>query len=426
MPLQRFTRDGQTVSAYRRRIRIPLGATFYMQPRLKKKDGMEEAVEASFSFYGKQEKEIPPTPPPFQVPLFPTYAVFKYRNGGPANSAIFQAVHVGKALVRIRPTDRDKWRHDIEVEVEVYPNQIGGLGPDHTQHERIVTLANARGIPPQLIKGHISNESDWNRMAYRYEPLSWDWVHLSSALNAPTCNYGAGDLLRQPGYSRYAFPNGAMLRENDRLGRTLNYPRRNASRPPLPPLRVTDATTHLRRPLTSDPDDDQYTAREIYRVNDAIQGWSRVAKACLVEHTNDQPDPLAFPAQTGLASSYGFYQVMYSLAVDLKWPGVVDPTHPITPAAAAKNPSYLWDTDENLALERGGSLELGSGKVVIEWVSKNGSAQAVDANFAHYGQFLESFKKAIQRFNPGSGEYSNHVLAKAAPYTPTITQAIFP
>ena len=129
------------------------------------------------------------------------------------------------------------------------------------------------------------------------------------------------------------------------------------------------------------------TAKQIWIASDIRPGskrgekWSNypcTAKTRYLRNHSMQQfiDTLDFIAQTPTASSYGFLQVMFDLAVQHHW-SVDDPA---SPGTRTHSPRYLVDTDEAIALKNGGSLFVGGEEDVEHY--KNAFAGSAPTTFA--------------------------------------------
>jgi hypothetical protein len=254
-----------------------------------------------------------------------------------------------------------------------------------------------------------------------YEPVSQDFYRFSSTATFGNCVVPPGrrGILTERRYSPYAVGVaglGADVVSQDRTFRT-SY-------------RVTDPCT--RRPEPNDPprfandteDDDQCTADNIYQ-NNPGQNWARQTTACWRDAINRDATLLDFPAQTPLASSYGYFQMLYLSARELfRWPGVQDPNHPTRPGQTVHNPSYLTDIQRNLDLG-GGTTTLATGYVKSNWSRINGAALTSAPVFPNLVAFKRSFTPAFQAYNSQSDGYGARVMQLAESYVPRLTLPVF-
>ena len=113
-----------------------------------------------------------------------------------------------------------------------------------------------------------------------------------------------------------------------------------------------------------------------------------------------------FTAQTTLAASYGLLQMMYATAVTtMHWTG---------DANGARNPSLLFDTEENHARQLG-SLGVGSAKVVKDFKTVMAGSNVTVDNPA---VLLSLFIDAWQQYNSGKRTYGTEVGTHVPQYNP--------
>jgi hypothetical protein len=254
--------------------------------------------------------------------LFPGKVALEFDRSTIGTIKSFQAVHLGTVTLTIKPTDPSISPSPITVNIVVAaPTQ---LGTTQKKYDTVlIDYANRRGIPPQLLKGQVQQESKFNPQSYRYEPLSSDLKAISGGKNLR---------IKSP-YSLY------RLATSDRL------PQGTAILPAdiSPRSKYSIVVNGVRRPIL---DSDQFvSASAIYNANNSIQNWGKVSPR-RAARVAANPSLLNFTAQTPLASSYGLLQIMYTTAIDsMGWEGI----------DGAQNPSNLFDTDANLAAG-GGSL----------------------------------------------------------------------
>jgi hypothetical protein len=119
--------------------------------------------------------------------LFPDNVLLHFTDQTPDE---FFAVHSGKAVLDIKPKDPSSGAPEVLLTVEVPTCLLGescgvSLGTTHNQlsdgadiDSDIVRFADFRGIPPQILKGQIQRESNFDPIAYRYEPLTVDFAKV--------------------------------------------------------------------------------------------------------------------------------------------------------------------------------------------------------------------------------------------------------
>jgi soluble lytic murein transglycosylase-like protein len=165
------------------------------------------------------------------------------------------------------------------------------LGTTHNEFDSlIIQMANQYGMPPQLIKAQIQQESSskFDPNAYRYEP-HFDWAYISIGAygkylleTAPYSNYRlatpAGDLYNN-GHS--ALAKGTLLSDADITPRNLYS-------------------------LIDTNKDGFYSAWEIINANPK-------------QNFAEPPSDIDFVAQTTISSSYGLMQIMWPTALVMGW-----------------------------------------------------------------------------------------------------------
>ncbi len=154
---------GEVGTAAAQTARFPLGSTFQIKLQLKQPDGTFQDVPSTFSLGSAQL-----TGNLDANALFPGEAVFQYTDQV-NNAGVFQAVHLGTQELTITPNDTRKPPVKLTISVEM----PASLGSTQSQVDALLyPLADATGVPPQMIKGQIAQEANFNPMAWRYEPLN--------------------------------------------------------------------------------------------------------------------------------------------------------------------------------------------------------------------------------------------------------------
>lgn len=387
-----------------RTARFPLGSTFFVQlAKQEAEDGDEIPIEVQYALDAAALD--PPIPGPT---LFPNNVVIEFDRGAPSLIKFFQAVHTGSVVLRIVPTDDS----DPPVRLQIAVDQPTSLGTTHNALDTIlVSAAHRKGIPPQMVKGQAERESGFNPMGYRYEPLSCDLAYMSTCNRAVTraCRMRIVqcDLRRNRPYSLYRLATRDRLGQGSELSLPADVERRSR-------FFIIDPRTHRRRRIRAA---DQFvSAREIYEQNDRVQHWSR-PNPCLARQVRADPGLLDFTAQTTVAASYGYLQVLYSTAIaPMAWRG----------PGGRRNPSLLFDTAENTATG-GGSVELGTGYLIRVFPGANPDVSQADPSFSNRATFDASFSRAFNVYNhaSSSGSYGPDVLARSLRYLPVPSGSIF-
>ncbi len=209
------------------------------------------------------------------------------------------------------------------------------LGTTHPDFDaQIMLFADRSGIPPQLVKAHVAQESGsgFNPKAYRYEPLSYDFGRINftfvRGVRQPSnqlldnrlapWRFGVSGDCR-----RVTLPQGTSLdrkslEASKREGFDIQL---NKAGVPLCQVSAEDQGVSTR---LIDSADALVSMQNIFFTNDSDNNWSSHSGVDFprwfrdyVRHGN-QP----FTAQTTIAASYGLLQVMYPTAVQIE--GFID------------------------------------------------------------------------------------------------------
>lgn len=328
---------------------FPLGALFFLQ--LTKPD--QTGVVSTFSLSG-------PAIAPFLTgpSLFSSHAIIEFGSGTVDDTKYFRAVHLGIELITIAPLDTSL----PTVTVSITVNSPARLGSTHNQFDSsLIALGHQRGIPPQFLKGQLAQESGFNPNSYRYEPLSVDMNYVFATQN----------LRSQSPYSLYRLATSDGLAQGTRILTADVSPRSIYN------IVVSGAE----RPITNA--DTLVSAENIYNTNDDTQNWSTYSPA-RARRVALNPALLQFTAQTPLAASYGLLQILYSTAIaPMGWSGI----------GGAQNPSYLFDTDLNIA-GGGGSLSVASDYLRRVFSRANPTVSVADPSFSSPSDFINAFTNA--------------------------------
>jgi hypothetical protein len=427
----RVTKDSRVT------VQSPLGGPFYLRLIKLDPDGKtERPIVATFSLKDEQAASFPPLD--YGNPLFSAKVAIQFDDKLANETHPYQAIHIGDATIAVDSAANDD--PDFDVHLAVYANEPGGLG-DHREIDDIITdLANRRGIPPQIIKGQITQEGagtgrPWDPFTYRYEPVSIDANEFSPSQLGVECYPGGQKNLRNVDpYRPFALGMGQQELPADRAART--HGAAGGYRVLKP-----DGPTAVR--ITGSADDDAITAGNIVLNNDGLQHWVvKKSGAPVYNHTKKKPlgpcvlnylaahenevSPSQFPglefnAQTTLASSFGYLQVLYVTAISERhWRGAL-----MDDGTRALNPSYLFDLPENLR-RGGGSLVLGTGLTTTNYVATHGKSASQDAKFKSYAAFRDSYIKPLGMYNLGSPDYGPGAITNSADFVPVVvTRTIF-
>jgi len=417
-------------------VTLPLGAKFWLQLVTVDPDNPNsyKALQAVSQF--KLSDDAKPDPA-VQDSLFPNNVVIEYAADTAENFKYFQAVHLGTVTLTITPTDKSA----LPVTLAITINQPASLGTTYLQYDpRIIDLANARGIPPQFIKGQIKRESNpakpFDPNSWRYEPISWDFSIISTGqdlrLQDPYQDYR---LAARPSGGDGPLAQGPLTLPADIAPRAAlrTCPHGPIPQPgfvgPFPPWVCADGLIALAPPTDTPP---HYISALNFLVANPLQNWldynnpakcTSVRANCLRVYPGR--DLLDFTAQTDLAASCGLLQMGYITAISrpIAWHGV----------GGRKNPSYLFDTDANLAA---GGGTLGIGTVYLRktcFPKANPEVDIAGPEFDSYdgdAGFRMAYQKAFNVYNHNATNDQNQygstiVSTNAAQYMPVPTGPIF-
>lgn len=270
------------------------------------------------------------------------------------------------------------------------------LGSTHPEFDTLLMqFADRNGIPPQILKAQIQQESSFNPNAFRYEPLSVDFAQIVAPTRTGTTPFG---FLSQTAFASWALAESAdctVAHITSQQGARLDLASSDATarqryslatgRDAQALCRVTGANQVVTtRPINSS--DTLPSMENVFYTNDGVAAdWE--AQAARNPARSDlrfydyQDDHPPFTAQTVLASSYGLHQVMYATAVG---EGYVDGQ------GVGLSPGNLFQPSV--------SLDLGTEYLAKKFAKSDGSEQTdyTDAN-----DFVFQFAPALRAFNAG-------------------------
>lgn len=375
---------------------VPLGSKFQLRLIQPSQSGPPTGIASTFTLGS----------PTFQGTLspnsvFPNNVILSYTQ--PANdTGQFQAVHLGSQMMTITPNDTSQQPVTLTVVVD----QPAALGSRHPEVDALVIpIADRKGILPQYVKGQMHQESggNFNPNAYRYEPLApyvgdFGVISRNQDLRTQTDPYSHYRLATQTDCEDDALAAGDALITNDISPREryLICPQGQCRN-----ITAADQFVVALDIINANPSQNWRTANpRNYRI---VQQAAANGDACNSIWT----------AQTALASSYGFFQVMYVTATDRHWPGA---------DGALKNPSLLFDTADNLAIH-GGSSELGT-DIVEQAVVRLDPGDSANPQFDTETDLQDIFKDGWSTYN-ASSSYPSLVLSKSNLYPPQPARSIF-
>jgi hypothetical protein len=393
---------------------VPLGTVFCLQLVTIDPNGNRIPVQSTFAL-----DPANPTPKPPKNALWPNNVVIGFDETTQARTKFFQAIHLGNVAAKITPADQSIKPFEIRINVEA----PASLGSSETQYDPLfVRFANKRGIPPQILKGLAYRESALKPKKYRYEPIR-DFVHFSSGESG--CKHGCLLILKEP-YRSYALDNGSYLKKPHDIS-----PRNKYCIMDTGGARYLPGATG---PIEKIEDSDTgVTALNIVAQNDRFlfgsvpcpnQNWGANARLSVVEKIWEDPLLLDFTAQTAVSASYGLMQMTYETAVEaLGWGGRKSVTT-CKDDASECDPSYLFDTDDNLQ-NSGGSVPLGSDYLRRLFHRKNPGVDIKTPHFASWAELNEAFYWMVSGYNPRP-DYPAEVFNFSGDYLPVQEGNIFP
>jgi hypothetical protein len=305
----------------------------------------------------------------------------------------------------------------------------------------------ATGIPPQMIKGQIDQETigRFDPKTWRYEPLTIDLALLSTR---------SRDLRKQAPYKSFLLPTIGDSVDPGNCGAGYDYATHVDSRILDTSCRGLPQGTAFSTQVMNDIANSYYkisipvrdaTGNVVFdgsgqlmtrhlRANDQF-----VSIADVIDYSNDKLNwydatnspqsvnnidggVINFSAQFSLASSYGYLQVLYTTAIDMsngggQWSG----TTACGTTSSPMDPDNLFDTtcSHNSG---GGSLNIGTRITERNFSGKWGSSPSVPDEATMETTF---FSRAYQKYNPGLAGYGADVINKARKYEPIPLGAIF-
>lgn len=367
---------------------IPLGAELRLG--LERGSGPAATPVPTLITILRQTPSGPMALPPLHV-LFGSSVVTEFSPSDYEDLKTLQALHRGTAQLRLTPQDKPADTVDVTLKV-VDPEHLGPNPTDWPVDSDVITVADKMGMIPQMLKAQMEQESRAGAVSrdggdgWRYEPTrDLDTVQRR--------------LSREP-YVHFTAPNprGDQLDTGDLSPReTLRI---QATPPPTPLYRNIVST------------DVDITIGQIFKGSNCTR---RIKGVC---HGQNWADPNGRTAQTlsssnviaqtPMASSWGFLQIMYYVAIeDVKWQGL----------SGAKNPRYLFDNPTTIASEVS-SLFAGSSFNVAHWHNLYG-------NFGDGMFFSDShdFESKLRRmYNPYNPAW--HSKPGAVPYFDNYESAI--
>lgn len=320
-------------------VTVPLGVRFAL--RLQRSEaGSWSDVPSVYELGAAQLVDVS------AASLYPQTALLQFDAASTSDEKVFQGVHIGSQVLVVKPSGSSFPTQQLSVSVYqplmlgsshhtvVYNNESFNLDG------QIVKWANRRGIPPQIIKGLMTQETGtFSPMTWRYEPLTTDW---------PGFELDGHDDRSLDKYDPYRIE---FDEDNTHYGRGVMLIDAEDVHPRAVFLLDKAAGTYILPDGLQD-----VKASNIVLQNDFWQHWVKNYTSDKVVQGILKTDAgklslLNWNAQTTLASSYGLMQVLFeeSFVTDYKGIGV----------KGSHRPFYLFDLATNIALG-GGSIQVGT------------------------------------------------------------------
>ncbi|HLZ00429.1 MAG TPA: hypothetical protein VKT33_15325 [Candidatus Angelobacter sp.] len=334
----------------------------------------------------------------------------------------FFPIHSGTAALKLTFTSNGT-QHNLTFPVSVTSCVANGdcdplLGKSNSQFDGfIMAFADRGGIPPQVIKAQVAQESGFNAKAFRYEPLSLDFkfYNISGALTVPPPLQPWTLAQSRNCTSDPAIAGNVPAGDNIELSSADVTPRQK-----IYGVFVDDKEIPLCRvpaipqsPVVSaiSSEDALLSMENILYTNDACffqsicSGWATINAGSFDTFTDFQVEHPPFTGQTVVASSYGLHQLLYPTAViDM---GFAD-------GGIGLPPQQLFDPFV--------SLDLGSRYLATQY-TKNNLSQ--NADFPDLNTFLFQFGPALRGYN-GPPRRDFNSIFNACGATPYIADSAHP
>lgn len=320
----------------------------------------------------------------------------------------FFPIHSGTANLKLTFTSSGT-THTVTLPVKITncngndcTPQLGSTHPDFDS--LFMKFADRNGVPPQLLKAQVAEESNFVPTSFRYEPLSVDFGQLAvprrgtafGALQATSVRPWA--LGQSSDCNTVTVAQGARLdlASIDATSRQKYNLAHDAQGVAL--CRVT-AAAQVTNPQAITPTDTLPSMENVFFTNNSGSGngWLAVATNAhsptpqrFFDYLLNHPP---FTSQTVIASSYGLHQLMYQTAIG---EGYRDT------AGVGLSPGDLFMPST--------SLDLGTQYVALQFRSSGrgglvtGANEAVD--YSDEQDFLSQFGPALRGFNAGSADFT--------------------
>ena len=270
------------------------------------------------------------------------------------------------------------------------------LGNTHTDFDGLLMkYADRNGVPPQILKAQVAEESGFIPNAFRYEPLSVDFGTLAAPIRGlafaglESASVRPWALGQSSDCKTVTVGQGANLDLSslDATARQKYSLAHDSQGTAI--CRITN-TSQVIRPQSLTPKDVLPSMENIFFTNDSSSSWTKIAtnagssiRQRFAEYQIDHPP---FTAQTVIASSYGLHQILYQTAIA---EGYKDQHNIGLPPRGLFVPSV--------------SLDLGTEYLAEQFLSTDAQ---VASDYIDEQDFLSQFAPSLRGFNAGSADFT--------------------
>jgi hypothetical protein len=332
----------------------------------------------------------------------------------PSKDSFFEdvvfGVHTGHSQVDLEFTYNGNTYH-VHVPFDVFtcagdrPNCKPTLGAGTDAYDDLIMqMADRNGVPPQLIKAQVADESGFHADAYRYEPLSFDFKYNRKGLNSIYAPLASWLLAQSSDCQTATVPNGssiASLADANVTSRQIYGVMTAQSGTPL--CRVTALPTQLPPVAGISSAQNLLSMENILYTNDdclyksQCSYWAAKNADFFDKFADYQWDHPPFSAQTVVASSYGLHQLMYETAVHMGYKA----------NRIGLAPSGLFDPST--------SLDLGAEYLARKYQSNSALSQGTD--FPDFDTFLFQYGPALRDYNGPPAQTFSDIFQTCGPST---------
>jgi hypothetical protein len=380
-------------------LRLGQTVTVQVQPL---QNGTPGAVQSTTSTIGGAAPTIPTDSAIFTSPkaLFADKVVLHFPTSSVGTGQAYFGIHSGTVAVTLAFQFSGS-NYAVNLPLKVSTCADGSctekLGSSHPEYDALLLkFADRNGVPPQLLKAQIQQESSFNPNVYRYEPLTVDFAVLATA-NATFSK------LKEKALQPWALAVATdctdktiFLKQGSKLSlSSVDATKREKYSLALdkdkktPLCHITDGSQIGTNKQAITSADTLPSMENVFHTNDEAgpkEHWLKLsvdAKSPIPKAFSDyQVSKNPFTAQTVIAASYGLHQVLYGTAV-----------------------GQGYKDAQGVGLSPGGlfvpstSLDLGSEYVVNRFKV---SAVAEGSTYSDLRELLLQFAPALRGFNRGA------------------------